>query len=335
MQNDGIKNHNPLIDPFGRAITYLRLSVTDRCNLRCTYCMAEDMQFFPKQDVLSLEEMLEVAEAFTELGVSKIRLTGGEPLVRNNVSWLIEQLGSITGLSELTLTSNGVLLDQYAATLYEAGIRRINVSLDSLDKTRFEEITRFGKLDDVLQGLQSAKNAGFKIKLNSVILQGVNDQDVTQLVDYSVENGFDISFIEEMPLGEISSHNRGDTVVFSERVKETLRTKYELVADTYTTGGPSRYQQIIGSDTRVGFISPHSNNFCASCNRVRVTATGKLLLCLGHENAVDLRAVLREDSYTREQLQQVIRNAINKKPEKHEFKTDETHIVRFMNMTGG
>ena len=324
-----------LQDPFGRHIHYLRLSVTDRCNLRCVYCMAEDMQFLPKKQILSLEELYEVGKAFVALGVNKIRLTGGEPLVRKDLPLLAEQLTQLNGLDELTLTTNGVLLPKQGAALHEAGIRRVNVSLDTLDQQQFAKMTRGDQLPQVLSGLKTAKQLGMQVKLNCVVLSGQNDDAVLALTDYAVENGFDITFIEEMPLGQISSHQRVDTVVFSQQVLDRLSTRYNLLSDTYTSGGPARYHKLVDTDSRVGFISPHSNNFCSSCNRVRVTVEGQLLLCLGHDNAVDLRAVLRATDYTNDKLQQTIVDALLHKPEKHEFKSEETHIVRFMNMTGG
>lgn len=327
-----------LIDPFGRTVTYLRLSVTDRCNLRCVYCMAEDMTFLKKKEVLSIEELHEVGAAFVDLGVKKIRLTGGEPLVRNGVDQLITGLGQLSGLDELTMTSNGVLLEKYLPSMLEAGIKRLNISLDSLDRETFARLGRSDQLPQVLEGLEAAKNAGLNVRLNSVILSGQNHDSVLPLVEFCVENGFDIAFIEEMPLGNISSHQRADTVTMNDVITEKVSEQYELVQPQETfalNAGPARYVTIKGSQSRIGFISPHSNNFCGSCNRVRVTVEGQLLLCLGNENAVDLRAVLRGDDYSREQLKSAILSGIQNKPEKHEFNVSTTHIVRFMNMTGG
>lgn len=327
-----------LIDPFGRTVTYLRLSVTDRCNLRCVYCMAEDMTFLKKKEVLSIEELQEVSAAFVELGVKKIRLTGGEPLVRNGVDQLIISLGKLNGLDELTMTSNGVLLKKYLPSMLEAGIKRLNISLDSLDRETFAKLGRSDQLPQVLEGLAAAKNAGLKVRLNSVILSGENHDSVLPLVDYSVENGFDIAFIEEMPLGNISSHQRVDTVTMNDVITKKVSEKYELVQPEEIfalNAGPARYATIKGTQSRIGFISPHSNNFCGSCNRVRVTVEGQLLLCLGNENAIDLRAVLRREDYSRELLKSAILAGIQNKPEKHDFNVSTTHIVRFMSMTGG
>ena len=327
-----------LIDPFGRSVTYLRLSVTDRCNLRCVYCMAEDMTFLKREEVLSIEELHEVGAAFVELGVKKIRLTGGEPLVRNGVDQLITGLGNLEGLDELTMTSNGVLLEKHLPSMLEAGIKRLNISLDSLDRETFAKLGRSDQLPKVLSGLQAVKNAGLKVRLNSVILSGENHDSILPLVDYAVENGFDIAFIEEMPLGNISSHQRADTVTMNDALIQTVSQCYELVQPEEKfaiNAGPARYSTIKGSQSRIGFISPHSNNFCGSCNRVRVTVEGQLLLCLGNENAIDLRAVLRREGYCREQLKSAILKGIQNKPEKHDFNVSTTHIVRFMNMTGG
>lgn len=324
-----------LVDPFGRQITYLRLSVTDRCNLRCVYCMAEDMTFLPRQRILTLEEMVDIAAAFTRQGVTKIRLTGGEPLVRQGVVALAERLGDLPGLRELTMTTNGILLGKYAQGLWSAGIRRLNVSLDSLDPRRFQDMTRTGELQQVLAGIDSARALGFAIKLNTVVLAGVNDQEVNALARYAVEQGMDISFIEEMPLGHIDSHRRADTRFFSERIRERLANEFDLVASTETTGGPSRYFRVQGHSSRIGFISPLSNNFCTGCNRVRLTVEGRLLLCLGNEDAVDLKTVVRAHPGDSERLEKAIRAAIGHKPEKHHFDPERVDIVRFMNATGG
>ena len=325
-----------LIDPFGRSINYLRLSVTDRCNLRCTYCMAEEMTFLPKQQILSLEELRDAATAFVELGVRKIRLTGGEPLIRRDILKLVSSLAALPGLDELTMTTNGVLLPTMAQPLKEAGIARLNISIDSLKADRFKQLTRVGELDQVLQGVRAAKAAGFaKIKLNAVILAGFNDDEVLDLTRFAVDNGLDISFIEEMPLGEISSHRRHDTQITSGHIREQLAAEYQLLDSTETTGGPSRYVQVANSDSKIGFISPISNNFCDSCNRVRMTAEGRLLLCLGNEHSLDLRDILRTWPGDHERLKRHIIQAIGDKPERHYFDPEQVDIVRFMNMTGG
>ncbi|MFT5571873.1 MAG: cyclic pyranopterin phosphate synthase [Cryomorphaceae bacterium] len=324
-----------LIDSFNRQIRYLRLSVTDRCNLRCTYCMAEDMTFLPKAKVLSLEEMAMVGKAFVELGVEKIRLTGGEPLVRNGVLELAQELSRLDGLRELVMTTNGVLLDKFAKPMVDAGISRINISIDSLRHDRFKTLTRFGNLDDVLRGIDVAREAGFKkIKLNAVVLKGINDDEVIELTQFSVDKGLDISFIEEMPLGEIDSHKRVETAIENVSIKELLETQFTLEKSDFSdkASGPSRYLKIAGSDSKVGFISPMSDNFCGSCNRVRVTAEGLLLLCLGNEHSLDLREIVRSDPDT---LKQAIIGSMERKPERHYFDPNDITITRHMSATGG
>lgn len=326
-----------LIDSFGRRITYLRLSVTDRCDFRCVYCMAEDMQFLPRSEVLSLEELAEVAETFVSLGVRKIRLTGGEPLVRTGLVDLVGRLSRLDGLDELTLTTNGARLAQFARPLKEAGLDRLNISLDSLRPDRFHELTRTGHLADVLAGIAAARAAGFKrIKINSVILRGRNDDEIVDLLAFARGEGLDLAFIEEMPLGHISEHDRAGSFVSSADILATLQREYPLLPSPESTGGPARYYRMSDSATRVGVISPHSHNFCGSCNRVRVTASGRLLLCLGNEHSVDLRAVLRARPGDRNALQDAIQAALPLKPERHHFNLDDApQIVRFMNMTGG
>lgn len=331
-----------LIDKFDRSIRYLRLSVTDRCNLRCTYCMAEEMTFLPKSKVLSIEEMALVGRAFVELGVEKIRLTGGEPLVRNGVVELAKQLSRLDGLRELVMTTNGVLLDKFAQPLRDAGVSRLNISIDSLRADRFKSLTRFGQLEDVLRGIDHARDAGFsKIKLNAVVLKGTNDDEVIDLTKFAVTNGLDISFIEEMPLGEITSHARVDTEISNLSVREKIASEFSLEDAEFSdpAGGPSRYLKVSNSDTKVGFISPMSNNFCASCNRVRLTAEGQLLLCLGNEHSVDLRALLRSESAheddTIETLKQAIVDSMQRKPERHYFDPNDITITRHMSATGG
>jgi len=326
-----------LTDAFGREITYLRLSVTDRCDYRCVYCMAEDMVFLPRAQVLSLEESIEICEAFAELGVRKIRITGGEPLVRNSIGTLFDQVGQIEALDELTLTTNGSRLTKFADRLADSGVKRINVSLDTLDSEQFTELTRFGKLDDVLSGIQAAQQAGIeRIKLNAVILRQRNIDQVLPLVNYALAHNLDISFIEEMPLGQVTEHGREEEFCSSAELRELIAKQHELTPSNYQTGGPSRYWSIEGSESRIGFISPHSDNFCSSCNRVRVTAEGNLLLCLGNENSVDLKAIIRRYPGERERLKQAIVDAMSHKPEKHHFYEDDApQIVRFMNTTGG
>ncbi|MFC3114438.1 GTP 3',8-cyclase MoaA [Cellvibrio fontiphilus] len=332
----------PLIDSFGRTINYVRLSVTDRCDLRCVYCMAEEMQFLPRREVLSIEEFTQLGAAFVALGVSKLRITGGEPLVRQGSIRLLENLGQLPGLRELCLTTNGTHLPQYAQAIKDAGVARINISLDSLSPARFRQLTRFGDLNQVLAGIKAAQAAGFKrIKLNCVALKHYNADEVPALVRFALDEGLDISFIEEMPLGRINDHGRAAEFISSEELRNQLSPFQlsPLASDTHNShhAGPARYWQAAGYTSRIGFISPHSSNFCGSCNRVRVTATGRLLLCLGQENSVDLRAQLRSAHYSETELRQTIINAMQHKPEKHTFdlSNDEPQIVRFMNMTGG
>ncbi len=326
-----------LIDKFGRHVDYIRLSVTDRCDFRCVYCMTENMEFLPRDQILSLEELYQVARIFTELGVKKLRLTGGEPLVRSNVMSLIEKLGELPGLDELLLTTNGAQLDKYAEQLKAAGVNRINISLDSLDAERFKRISRVGKLEKVLSGIDSANASGFdRIRLNAVIMRGYNDDEVISLADYAVERGIDIAFIEEMPLGDASDHSREDTTCSNDWVRAVVAEKYQLMDVTTKTAGPSRYVQIQGTDTRIGFISPVTHNFCEDCNRVRVTVEGRLLLCLGNEHSIDLRAILRDEQLGEDDLKQAIIASMDIKPERHYFyDKDHAQPVRLMNMTGG
>lgn len=328
-----------LVDKFGRTVNYVRMSVTDRCDFRCVYCMAEDMTFVPRAQVLTFEEMELVARAFVELGVSKIRLTGGEPLIRAGVEGLCEKLGELEGLTELVMTSNGSRLDKFAEPLRSAGVKRINISLDSLKPERFKTLTRIGQLDTVLRGIDAAIAAGFdKIKLNAVILKGRNDDEVCDLVQFAIDKGIDISFIEEMPLGAIEEHSREESFMSSDELLALLAERWELtpLLKTEQQDGPSRYYAIAGSSSRVGMISPHSHNFCSQCNRVRVTAEGRLLLCLGNEHSVDLRAVLRQYPGDLERLKQTLIDAMDLKPERHYFDhSNEPDIVRFMNATGG
>ncbi len=327
---------NTLHDGFGRPITYLRLSVTDRCDFRCVYCMAEEMQFLPRKDILSIEEMTVVATAFTELGVNKIRITGGEPLVRRNIGALFQNLSHLKTLKEVTLTSNGSQLKQYAGQLVAAGVKRINVSLDSLQADKFSTLTRTGQLEQVLEGIDSALEAGLNVKINSVILKQRNYDEVIDLVSFAVDKKIDISFIEEMPLGVITDHQRPQEFISSDDLRRTIEQKFSLLPSDKNTGGPSRYWEVENHRTHVGFISPHSNNFCGDCNRVRVTAEGKLLLCLGNEHSLDLRHILRTHDNDIDRLKQEIIKAIQLKPEKHHFEmNDEPEILRFMNMTGG
>ena len=326
-----------LIDRFGRTVNYLRISITDRCDFRCVYCMAEDMTFLPRTQILSLEEIYTLAKAFAELGVKKIRITGGEPLVRKGALELLQNIGRIESLHELVITTNGSQLVTMASALKEAGVKRINISLDTLDPDKFKAITRTGDLQQVLKGIQAAKAADFeRIKINAVILKDRNHLEVNNLVQFAVDNGIDISFIEEMPLGVVSRHDRSEAYYSSELIKSDLARNFSLLASTEKTGGPSNYFKVAGTQTRVGFISPHSANFCSTCNRVRLTVEGRLLLCLGNEHSVDLKQVLRANPDDMGALKQAIIDAMLIKPEKHEFNIHEQPVIlRYMNMTGG
>jgi len=326
-----------LIDRFGRRVSYLRISVTDRCDFRCLYCMSEDMTFLPRAQVLTLEEHLAVATAFTELGVEKIRVTGGEPLVRRNALWLFRKLGELEHLRELVLTTNGSQLERYAADLKSAGVKRINVSLDSLQPERFRRITRVGDLEKVQRGIRAAIAQGFeRIKINTVVLKNYNEDEIADLVGFAVREQVDISFIEEMPLGIVDNRDRALAYYSSDQVKSDIEKSFELTPTPERTGGPSRYFRVTGTDTRVGFISPHSHNFCDTCNRVRLTAEGRLLLCLGQEHSADLRAVLLRNPGDISALRQAITAAMDLKPKGHDFALDsQTVILRHMNVTGG
>jgi cyclic pyranopterin phosphate synthase len=328
---------SPLVDKFGRTVNYIRLSVTDRCDFRCTYCMAEEMTFLPRAQVLSLEECLRLARVFVGLGVTKIRITGGEPLVRKNVLWLFQQLGRLPGLKELVLTTNGSQLERFARPLVEAGVRRVNVSLDSLDPDKFRRITRVGDLGKVLRGIAAAKAAGFAgIKLNTVMIRGVNEDEFCDLVQFAVDQELDIAFIEEMPLGDVG-HARIDTYYSSDDALALLGSRFELVASTETTGGPARYWRIPGTRTKVGFISPHSHNFCAACNRVRVTCTGELFPCLGQNDSANLLPLLRAYPDDDQPVRQAIIDAMGIKPRGHDFNLFQAKpkVIRFMSVTGG
>jgi cyclic pyranopterin phosphate synthase len=331
-----------LIDSFGRAITYARLSVTDRCDLRCIYCMAEDMTFLPRTEVLSIEELTLIGKTLCEMGVSKLRITGGEPLIRGGIIDLMQQLGQIPQLEELCLTTNGTHLAQHAQALKNVGVDRINISLDSLQPERFKQLTRFGDVTQVFAGIKAAQQAGFKrIKLNCVALKHYNADEAPELVRFALNEGLDISFIEEMPLGRIDGHGRAAEFISSAELRTQISNHLPLhpiqvTRDQVTRGGPARYWQAEGFDSRIGFISPHSENFCSTCNRVRVTATGKLILCLGQENSADLRAAVRNNPTPETTLREVLLNAIVHKPEKHDFDlANEPQILRFMSVTGG
>lgn len=326
-----------LIDRFGRRVSYVRISITDRCDFRCIYCMSEDMEFLPRAQILTLEEIGEICRAFVDLGVEKIRITGGEPLVRRGALDLIRQIGAIPDLHELALTTNGSQLEQTAVELYEAGVRSINVSLDTLDAGRFRRMTRVGDLGKVLRGIDAAIDAGFeRVKINVVVLKNRNQDEVADLVAFAIGKRIDISFIEEMPLGRIDGHDRGEEYYSSDDIRHDLEKNFQLLPSMETTGGPSRYHRVAGTDTRVGFISPHSHNFCGSCNRVRVTAEGRLLLCLGNEHSVDLKRVLRAHPGQPERLRKAIIEAMALKPERHYFDLEAQPVIfRHMSATGG
>ncbi|NIR59146.1 MAG: GTP 3',8-cyclase MoaA [Gammaproteobacteria bacterium] len=326
-----------LVDRFGRHVTYLRISVTDRCDFRCVYCMSEDMAFLPRAQILTLEETATIARAFTELGVTKIRVTGGEPLVRRNVISLFRDLGRLPGLRELTMTTNASQMPRWAGALREAGLRRVNISLDSLRPERFHEMTRLGDLERVLDGIEAARRAGFdRIKINSVILRGRNEDEVPDLVRFAADRGMDISFIEEMPLGAIDDHSRYEAYYPSDEVLRDIQRHFEVLPTTEGTGGPSRYYRLVGADTRIGFISPHSHNFCSSCNRVRLTTEGRLLLCLGQEHSMDLKRVVREHPGDMDTLKRAIVQSMDIKPKGHDFSLQGRPVImRHMNVTGG
>lgn len=326
-----------LVDKYGRHITYIRLSITDRCDFRCFYCMAEEMEFLSRDQVLSLEECLRVIRAFVGMGVTKVRITGGEPLVRRNAMWLLREAGRLDGLKELVVTTNGSQLERYAGEMRAAGVKRVNISLDTLRADRFRAITRVGEIDKVLRGIDAAIAAGFDgIKLNTVMMRGVNDDEFVALVRFAVDRGIDISFIEEMPLGTVD-HPRADTYYSSDDALALLRPHFELAATTETTGGPARYWRIPGTKSRVGFISPHSHNFCDSCNRVRITCKGELYPCLGQNDALPLMPLLRAHPGDDTPLARAIVEAMGIKPKGHDFneQMNDPKVIRFMSMTGG
>jgi len=332
----------PLIDPFERAITYLRVSVTDRCDFRCVYCMSEHMTFLPKADVLTLEELERLCGAFVKLGVRKLRMTGGEPLVRRNIMSLFRGLGrhiETGALDELTVTTNGSQLDKHAEALYAAGVRRINVSIDTLDARKFTELTRWGRLEQVLTGIEAAKAAGLKIKLNMVALKGVNDDEFDRMIAWCGDEGFDLTIIEVMPMGEIGADARLDQYLPLSMVRAAVQKNWTLEDSDYRTGGPARYATIKETGGRLGFITPLTHNFCESCNRVRLTCTGTLYMCLGQSDAADLRAPLRA-SDDDDLLIEAIREAITRKPKGHDFVHDRRTsrrpaVERHMSVTGG
>ncbi|MYZ47444.1 GTP 3',8-cyclase MoaA [Propylenella binzhouense] len=328
-----------MVDPFGRAITYLRVSVTDRCDFRCVYCMAEDMTFLPKKDLLTIEELERLCMAFIAKGVRKIRITGGEPLVRRNIMTLFQALGRQVGagLDELTVTTNGSQLERFAQPLYDAGVRRINVSLDTLDRAKFKAITRWGELGKVMAGIDAAQKAGLQIKINAVALKGVNEAELPEMIRWAHGQGMDMTLIETMPMGDIDG-DRTDQYLPLSLVRARLAELFTLEESAYRTGGPARYMRVAETGGRLGFITPLTHNFCESCNRVRVTCTGTLFMCLGQEDAADLRAPLRA-SEGNELLDKAIEEAISRKPKGHDFvidrRTSRPGVKRHMSVTGG
>jgi cyclic pyranopterin phosphate synthase len=330
-----------MIDPFGRTISYLRVSVTDRCDFRCVYCMAENMSFLPKAELLSLEELDRLCSTFIRLGVRKLRLTGGEPLVRRNILWLIERLGRHLGtgaLDELTLTTNGSQLARHAGGLVAAGVQRINVSLDTLDPEKFAAITRWGRLDQVLAGIEAAKAAGLQVKINAVALKGVNEGEFDQLIRWCGGEGFDLTLIEVMPMGEIGSERRLNQYLPLSAARTDLARRWTLTEIAHRTGGPARYVRVEETGGKLGFITPLTHNFCETCNRVRLTSTGILYMCLGQEDSADLRGPLRA-SPDDEVLDAAIGAAIAHKPKGHDFMIERNHhrpaVSRHMSVTGG
>jgi cyclic pyranopterin phosphate synthase len=340
LELDRAAHPAPLVDPFGRRISYLRVSVTDRCDFRCVYCMSENMSFLPKADILSLEELDRLCSAFVARGVRKLRLTGGEPLVRRGIMTLFESLSrhlETGALDELTLTTNGSQLPKYAAELARHGVKRINVSLDTLDPDRFRAITRWGGLDQVLAGIKAAQAAGLAVKINAVALKGVNEDELAHLVEWAHGEGMDLTIIEVMPLGDVGE-GRLDQYLPLSMVRARLAERFTLEDIDYRTGGPARYVRVAETGGRLGFITPLTHNFCESCNRVRVACTGTLFMCLGQEDAADLRAALRA-SESNDLLHAAIEEAISRKPKGHDFVIDRRHkrpaLARHMSVTGG
>ena len=329
-----------MIDPFGRMVTYLRVSVTDRCDFRCVYCMSEDMKFLPKKDLLSLEELDRLCSAFIRKGVKKLRLTGGEPLVRRDIMTLIRNLGrhlKSGDLEELTLTTNGSQLAPFATQLIDYSVRRINVSLDTMNADNFKELTRRGDFDQVIKGLDAARDAGLQIKINMVALKGINDHEFTDMVRWCGEQGYDLTIIETMPMGEMDFH-RGDQYLPLSEVRSRIGEDFTLTDNSYRTGGPARYVTVEETGRRLGFITPLTHNFCEGCNRVRLTCTGTLYMCLGQDDAADLREPLRS-SEGDETLEAAIDTAIGRKPKGHDFVIDRENggasVKRHMSVTGG
>ena len=332
----------PLIDPFNRKINYLRVSVTDRCDFRCVYCMSEKMQFLPKKDLLTLEELDKICSVFIEMGITKLRITGGEPLVRRNILSFFKSISRhlITGdLKELTLTTNGSQLKKFARPLFDLGVKRVNISLDTLNPEKFKRITRWGKLDQVLDGIQEAKEAGLAIKINKVALKKTNQDELNKFIQWCGDEGFDLTFIEVMPMGDFGEEDRLDQFWSLKDLREELDKKWTLKDLSLNTGGPARYSEIAETGQKVGFITPLTHNFCESCNRVRMTCTGQLFMCLGQEEDADLRSALREGSDNDHLLRKRIMQAVDRKPKGHDFdysrKKISGQMSRFMSHTGG
>ena len=332
----------PLIDPFNRKINYLRVSVTDRCDFRCVYCMSEKMQFLPKKDLLTLEELDKICSVFIEMGITKLRITGGEPLVRRNILSFFKSISRhlITGdLKELTLTTNGSQLKKFARPLFDLGVKRVNISLDTLNPEKFKRITRWGKLDQVLDGIQEAKEAGLAIKINKVALKKTNQDELNKFIQWCGDEGFDLTFIEVMPMGDFGEEDRLDQYWSLKDLREELDKKWTLKDLSLNTGGPARYSEISETGQKVGFITPLTHNFCESCNRVRMTCTGQLFMCLGQEEDADLRSALREGSDNDHLLRKRIMQAVDIKPNGHDFdysrKKFSGQMSRFMSHTGG
>ena len=328
-------------DPFGRDISYLRVSVTDRCDFRCVYCMSENMTFLPKSDILSLEELDRICSVFVGLGVRKLRFTGGEPLVRRNIMSLFRGMQRHLergALEEVTVTTNGSQLGRFADELYDCGVRRVNVSMDSLDPGKFKAITRWGRLDQVLEGIETGKRAGLKIKINAVALKGVNDDELADMLQWCGDNGYDMTVIEVMPMGDIGGEDRVDQYLPLSMVRAKLAERFTLTDIDYKTGGPARYVNVGETGGRLGFITPLTHNFCENCNRVRLTCTGTLYMCLGQDDAADLRAPLRS-SESDAPLIASIEEAIGRKPRGHDFIIDRRNsgpaVSRHMSVTGG
>lgn len=331
----------PLIDPFNRPITYLRVSVTDRCDFRCVYCMSENMTFLPKRELLTLEELERVCGTFVDMGVKKLRITGGEPLVRRDIMKFFESMGRRIGegLEELTLTTNGSQLRRFAQPLADCGVKRVNISLDTLDEKKFAEITRWGRFAQVLDGIDAAQEAGLAVKINAVALKGVNDDEIVKMVDWSHERGMDITFIEVMPMGDIGNENRLDQYYSLNQVRQDIGRTHQLTPLPLNTGGPARYMRSETTGGRIGFITPLTHNFCEGCNRVRLTCTGELFMCLGQDDDADLRTPMREHPEDDAPLRAVITEAIARKPKGHDFDYSrqkvDGQVGRHMSTTGG